>query len=951
VELRPVGNPNVVQLHACGPHQGSYEYPNSDGVRIGIFTETLALALALARVGDMQVNWVTIMDWVRRRVLTLVPTQRPEVLGPSNRALFDVMDADPITTLPAIAVGGGRLRLDGGPLLGVHIGHEFIVMPAGASIPDHTTKIGDARVASLMPTAALADLRLSPPYIDVPQGARAHWARAVARAIPVNVPNRGPYTDQLAAAISASTLLRLTEPLESSQLKVLADSDGLLTIHDHLGPVTEPWDPSRTGIHRFVVHLERLARATTLRSLTADLTWALDVPVTVEWGRIIAGQRSRLDNSGAVLSIGDRVYVQVRNDSAVTVYASLIDIGVDAQVRVLTTSAPSGIRLLPGSEYTVGYNELTGALAGMEVSWPRDLDPRLARQETVLVFLTSAPQDSSLAVEVQGGARRLAGSPFEQILAQISTGSTRDVGTAIDDTARFAVQTISFNVHPAPSFGSEIASIPRLGDLAAQRVDYEEARHPVRQVVADDLTSDGEATMMRAAPLRELCLALRYDTDVMLTEEVVTLIEADVQEYRARFLTKPVPQLPPEPLRELLPLMGWLIYEATWAAVQRVDAAFESLGPTEREKSEVAFAQIERLANCARALVWPHYAPRALGAIRAQALAESKRDTEAGYDAAYVIHREARERHRSYRDALGGVESGDSSAIGLDEVLLQLALAETGTACRTAERVISRWSEDITDNSASNEERWIQRMYRELSEATDVGQEALDAAERIKSTYGLVHEIDENRMALVTWMRNPGIMTARAALLALALTPAMEHLRRIPRDGRSWAQERALLIERFIRAYSSIEGPVIDSDGELVPMRFEHRRALIQLRLNLSLLLPGHSLPAKDQFHPCLVLNPLDNEATEALSQWLLTEQENSRGRNYADAIGSATLPLFIQSVMALRSLYGDGDGYLRWRQDRLGLDRHAAKPGRRGKVLAALAAAERRGPLRISGQ
>jgi hypothetical protein len=54
---------------------------------------------------------------------------------------------------------------------------------------------------------------------------------------------------------------------------------------------------------------------------------------------------------------------------------------------------------------------------------------------------------------------------------------------------------------------------------------------------------------------------------------------------------------------------------------------------------------------------------------------------------------------------------------------------------------------------------------------------------------------------------------------------------------------------------------------------------------------------------------------------------------------------------VALRSLHGDGPGYLQWRLDAFDLDRHATEPGRRKRVEAALREAEGRPSLRISGQ
>ena len=445
--------------------------------------------------------------------------------------------------------------------------------------------------------------------------------------------------------------------------------------------------------------------------------------------------------------------------------------------------------------------------------------------------------------------------------------------------------------------------------------------------------------MMGPDELRGLCAGFRGEPKSHTDDALIDRIVADVEEYRG-FLAEPRPQLPPEPLAGLLPLMGWLIYEASWEAVQRVGAAFEWLPADGRVGSDLAYRQVRRLADAARRLPWPEFAPRALGAIRAQALAESKRDTQGGYDAAWIAHQEARRRHQSYLDSHGNAPARERFARDLDEVLLQLALAETGTACRTAERVISRWAEELAvadpkENKAS-EDRWVQRMFRELSDGIQRGELAIATVTRIEQQHGLVEKVDEHRLALVTGFQNPGIMTARAALLALALCPAMEGLGRLAPDGSSWDQARAGLLERFTKAYRSIEEPVVKADGTPVPMRAEHQRSLVQIRLNLALLMPGYPLPARQPFDRCLELNPLDDNAVQALSEWL-AGQANGQRRGDANAIGSATMPSFISSAVRCRSLSGVDSGYHEWRAAWFELDRYTSEDGREGRVKAVL--------------
>jgi hypothetical protein len=438
--------------------------------------------------------------------------------------------------------------------------------------------------------------------------------------------------------------------------------------------------------------------------------------------------------------------------------------------------------------------------------------------------------------------------------------------------------------------------------------------------------------------LRGLCAGFRGEPKSHTDDALIDRIVSDVEEYQA-FLADPRPQLPPEPLAGLLPLMGWLIYEASWEAVQRVATAFELQPVVGRSGSDLAYRQVRRLAEVAGVLPWPEFAPRALGAIRAQALAESKRDTESGYDAAWTAHLEARRLHQSYLDSHGNASARERFARDLDEVLLQLDLAETGTACRTAERVISRWAEELAvadpQENAANEARWVQRMFRELSEGIQTGERAIATVTRVKQQHGLVEKVDEHRLALLTGFQNPGIMTARAALLALALCPAMEWLGRTPEE-KTWPRARARLLKHFEKAYRSIEEPVAKADGTTLPMRPEHQRSLVQIRLNLALLEPGYPLPARQPFDPCLELNPLDDKAAQALSGWLTTKVNGQR-RGDANAIGSATMPGFIRSVVGSRSLRGVDSGYHEWRAAWFELDRHASEDGRKARAMAVL--------------
>jgi hypothetical protein len=401
--------------------------------------------------------------------------------------------------------------------------------------------------------------------------------------------------------------------------------------------------------------------------------------------------------------------------------------------------------------------------------------------------------------------------------------------------------------------------------------------------------------MLTAEELQEHCRAVRAQTDltargkpstgtggvIPLTPDDVLAeeIQRDIEEYRdlyakARAGGSQDAQEPPEGLAELLWLTGWLIYEASWQRVQDIPPSFESLTGERREGSEAAARLVRRFADQARALPWPHFAPRALGAIRADALASSKRDTAQGYREAFILHREAFDRYISYQEIHGDRPDRERYRLGLQEVLLQLALAETGTACRTAERVIGRWSEELeAENplwSEGDEALWVQLMFKDLVAGVAIGGRALQGATEIELKHGFSQNgVTEDRLALPTAFRNPGIMTARAALLVLALCPEMERLAHEPGLGcETWADMRDALLRRITEAYQAIEKPVLDQ-GRQTPLISAHQRALLQIRLNLALLVPGYDLPSALDFVPCLAANPLDDNAVEALSECL----------------------------------------------------------------------------------
>ncbi|WP_328618137.1 caspase family protein [Amycolatopsis sp. NBC_00355] len=440
----PTGNPDAVRIVACAPEQSAYEYVNTDGIRTGLLTDALSQTLAEAKDSEVTVSWATVVDRVRRRVLALLPAQRPEAEGPARRLLFDVTEADPVATLPAAMVAG-RVRLSGAALLGVVPGDEFVVVPGESADPDGRV-IGEVGVDRVDLAAAWGELRAPQLVTELPIGARAHLVRAVTPLMPVRLRSPGPRLAPLARAIELAPLIRLGEPGEECPAEVGSDDRSGLVVYDEFGPLHRSRPDGSDGVRRVVRDLTRVARARALRCLSEVPGEELPLPVSIEFGRVDAGRAVPLSTSGSVLHVDQPVYVRVRNESPDTVYVSLLDIGVAAGISFLNPSSPSGVRLLRGGQYTFGGNDLTGALPGVALGWPTDLDRGVPRPETIVVLVTSEPVDSRV-LEQEGvrAAPLLAGSALGRSLRSLS--GLRSQGRAAD----FAVRTIDFDLVPAPA--------------------------------------------------------------------------------------------------------------------------------------------------------------------------------------------------------------------------------------------------------------------------------------------------------------------------------------------------------------------------------------------------------------------------------------------------------------------------------------------------------------------
>ncbi|MEO6703213.1 MAG: caspase family protein [Jatrophihabitantaceae bacterium] len=462
VERRPVvGNLHAVRAVACALDQPAWEGTNRDGIEMGLFTD--ALSRSLRESDGLRLNWSTLMDTVRRQVQAFALEQRPAVEGPSERQPFESTELAPLDTLPVVIVGTDRIELLGAPLLGVEAGDEFAIMPAGATGPRDGPVIGSATVDQLLPTTALAQLRLAVAGQDVPLDARAHRTRAVAAALPVRLPGDHKVRAELVKAMKLRLQLRLAVPGadDNVTVEIAAVPDGRLVVRDQAGALHSPYATTPLGVSAAMGHLQRIAQATALRRLSGDPARPLSHHVVLEWGRVRDGKEEPLPRSGGLLFAhpGERIYVRLRNDGDQVAFVSLIDIGVSYRIAVLTETDPDGIKLTPGASYTYGWNDTLQELTGMAVTWPESTDPAVARPETIVALISDEPVDVSVLNQQANHVRTGRGtSGLEQLLTQVAKGASRDFGNGVADPVRFDVQPIDFTVSPTAPPAAEHAA-------------------------------------------------------------------------------------------------------------------------------------------------------------------------------------------------------------------------------------------------------------------------------------------------------------------------------------------------------------------------------------------------------------------------------------------------------------------------------------------------------------
>jgi len=447
-------NPDAVRLVAAGPNESAYEYTNAAGKRVGLLTESFLLAMEEAQ--GLKVSWHSLGTRVRERVLSVVPYQRPEIEGPADRVLFEVETVERTGVLQVI-LRDGEPVLQGGRLMGVNVGDEYVIVPMGVENPAPENHIAQATVESVAGAVSKIRVKFCGAHTAIPAGANAFPVSTTLARRPVRLSAVGAEGKNLAEAINSSRLVRVAAKEDPAE--VLADvavADGQIYLRDRSGlSLIEPKPFSDDNVALTVSNLDQFARMQALLNLpSGEGANALATPYQIEWGRVVDGKGQKLAHSGELLFVGEPIYVRVANQGTDNIHFSLFDIGLAGRIALLTNSEPSGVEIKPNQDYVFGHKEGVG-LIGAKLGWPAGVPKDAPRSETLVAFVSDTPQD--LRGLQQMGMRDLEGkalplSPLQQMMQQIGFGGKRDL-TPDEGAAdvRYAVNQISFLLDPNPA--------------------------------------------------------------------------------------------------------------------------------------------------------------------------------------------------------------------------------------------------------------------------------------------------------------------------------------------------------------------------------------------------------------------------------------------------------------------------------------------------------------------
>jgi hypothetical protein len=449
----PECNPHVVRVVACSPRSRAYtRYFSQAGLGwAGAMTVALCEVLnALEPAGGSSLplpSWAAVGRQITARVAEHPDDQVPVIEGPTQRRLFSVQEQHQFGALRVTFVGD-EPTLVGGHALGVCEGDEYAIVPAVTrdEQPVAHVRVSSCRSdrASVMLIHGRAEFTAGDTALPLCHGR----ARGLVRII-------GDDTGLIAETLGTAGMLGVTDQrsraiaqveLTDGWIHTTACEDALYRYRAPLpfGPTSFPVQTQQVLAY-LRASLEMLARCQALRSLTPHLGSGL--AYEFGWSRVEDGRLVELDTTGAELNAGQRFTVAIHNTDTRALFASILSILPDGEIRLLSQSEPSGVELAAQDRYLLGHRSGALATRGELIDDLRLLEAG-TRVPAALVLFVSDRQIDMRAWET-GRAR-----PFG--VHGLGHDEARSRESDLDDThpelhehpARFDVQVIEFFVKP-----------------------------------------------------------------------------------------------------------------------------------------------------------------------------------------------------------------------------------------------------------------------------------------------------------------------------------------------------------------------------------------------------------------------------------------------------------------------------------------------------------------------
>jgi hypothetical protein len=371
---------------------------------------------------------------------------------------------------------------------------------------------------------------------------------------------------------------------------------------------------------------------------------------------------------------------------------------------------------------------------------------------------------------------------------------------------------------------------------------------------------------------------------------------------------------------EVLRALGWALYEVSFRLTTLISPQFSSA-------DELALlGELRALAECAERLPFRHYAVRAVGAIRAYALALSKSDTPDAYAAAWAEHRAA---DKWLLGVQNSVSPDSSEARACRELQIQLETAKAGTACRAVETYLCQ-PHRLSGNYAG--EYVLKEVARNARDAIVAGTSALLAFRSLGDHF---EGGRRETLARREWARQPANMAARAHLLII---PCMAILQAAGVPYTEWSEaerrtqsellnlsewpetydedvsQRVLVVRQLINLAEAAVLAGLRPTGALI--RPADVAETARVRLHLALQCPAAEQPSAAPEIP--YADALLSDPAHGLASWL-----EQLGQD-ASVVGSALYIPWILGFERVRRHYGGAGygSYIDWRASHPGLDR-----------------------------